>query len=43
MIDGKMQDDATVKQCKVVLNLAKLLAERDPALASAYALHTKGQ
>ncbi len=38
MIDGKMQDDASVKQCKVVLQLAKDLAERDPDLAQAYAL-----
>jgi malyl-CoA/(S)-citramalyl-CoA lyase len=36
MIDGKMQDDATVKQCKVMVNLAKMLAERDPELAEAY-------
>ena len=38
MIDGKMQDDATYKQCKVVLELATRLAERDPSLAEAYAL-----
>ncbi len=38
MIDGKMQDDATYKQCKVVLELATRLAERDPALAKAYSL-----
>ena len=38
MIDGKMQDDATVKQCRVVVDLATRLAARDPALASAYAL-----
>ena len=43
MIDGKMQDDATFKQCKVMVDLAKLLAERDPDLASAYALQMKGQ
>ena len=36
MIDGKMQDDATYKQCKVVLELATRLAERDPELAKAY-------
>ncbi len=29
MIDGKMQDDATYKQCKVMLNLARMIAERD--------------
>jgi len=36
MIDGKMQDDATVKQCKVVLDLARMLAVKDPALKAAY-------
>ncbi|MEI6620971.1 MAG: CoA ester lyase [Actinomycetes bacterium] len=40
MLDGKMQDDATYKQCKVVLNLARALAERDPDLAAAYNLDT---
>jgi malyl-CoA/(S)-citramalyl-CoA lyase len=38
MIDGKMQDDATFKQCQVVVTLARLLAERDPELAEAYGL-----
>ncbi len=38
MIDGKMQDDATFKQCKVVLELAQQLAARDPELAEAYGL-----
>ena len=38
MIDGKMQDDATVKQCRVVVELATMLAERDPDLAAAYGL-----
>src|SRR6476469_1848699 len=38
MIDGKMQDDATFKQCKVVLELAGKLAARDPELAAAYQL-----
>ncbi|MFC0545651.1 HpcH/HpaI aldolase/citrate lyase family protein [Kutzneria chonburiensis] len=37
MIDGKMQDDATVKQCRVVAELADALAARDPELAKAYA------
>jgi malyl-CoA/(S)-citramalyl-CoA lyase len=36
MIDGKMQDDATWKQCKVMVNLAEMLAEKDPELAEAY-------
>jgi malyl-CoA/(S)-citramalyl-CoA lyase len=38
MIDGKMQDDATYKQCQVVLDLARSVAERDPELAAAYDL-----
>jgi malyl-CoA/(S)-citramalyl-CoA lyase len=38
MIDGKMEDDASVKQCLVVLDLAKQLAERDPELKEAYGL-----
>ena len=36
MIDGKMQDDATWKQCKVVLNLAQLIASRDPEYKALY-------
>ena len=38
MIDGKMQDDATYKQCQVVLRLARDLAARDAGLATAYGL-----
>ncbi|MFP5309895.1 MAG: HpcH/HpaI aldolase/citrate lyase family protein [Actinomycetes bacterium] len=38
MIDGKMQDDATYKQCQVVLDLARRLAARDAELAAAYDL-----
>jgi malyl-CoA/(S)-citramalyl-CoA lyase len=38
MIDGKMQDDATWKQCKVMVNLAEMLAQKDPELAEAYGL-----
>ena len=33
MIDGKMQDDATWKQAKVIVDLARLVAAKDPALA----------
>jgi len=36
MLDGKMEDDASVKQCKVVVELAHQLAARDPQLAAAY-------
>ncbi len=38
MIDGKMQDDATVKQCRVMVELATLIARRDPEMAEVYAL-----
>ncbi|HEY0451926.1 CoA ester lyase [Actinophytocola sp.] len=41
MLDGKMQDDATVKQCHVVAELADELAKRDPDLAEAYDEATK--
>jgi malyl-CoA/(S)-citramalyl-CoA lyase len=36
MIDGKMEDDASVKQCRVLLDLAEQLSRRDPALAAIY-------
>jgi malyl-CoA/(S)-citramalyl-CoA lyase len=35
-LDGKMQDDATWKQAKVMVDLARLVARKDPALARAY-------
>jgi malyl-CoA/(S)-citramalyl-CoA lyase len=38
MIDGKMQDDATWKQAKVLLDLAKLVAAKDPEMGARYAL-----
>ena len=38
MIDGKMQDDATWKQAKVMVDLAEMLAQKDPELAEAYGL-----
>jgi malyl-CoA/(S)-citramalyl-CoA lyase len=38
MIDGKMQDDATWKQAKVLIDLARLVAGKDPAMAARYAL-----
>jgi len=38
MIDGKMQDDATWKQCKVMVELAEMLAAKDSELAEAYGL-----
>jgi len=36
MIDGKMQDDATWKQAKVIVDLARLVAAKDPELAAQY-------
>jgi len=36
MLDGKMEDDASVKQCQVILALAHELADRDPELAASY-------
>ncbi len=36
MIDGKMQDDATWKQAKVLVELAEQLAEGDEELTAAY-------
>jgi len=36
MIDGKMQDDATWKQCQVMVSLARMLAEKDDELRVAY-------
>jgi malyl-CoA/(S)-citramalyl-CoA lyase len=38
MIDGKMQDDATWKQSRVMVDLAEMLARKDPELAAAYGL-----
>ena len=38
MIDGKMQDDATWKQAKVMVDLARLVAAKDPELAAQYRL-----
>jgi malyl-CoA/(S)-citramalyl-CoA lyase len=38
MIDGKMQDDATWKQAKVLVDLAKLVVQKDPAMANQYGL-----
>jgi malyl-CoA/(S)-citramalyl-CoA lyase len=38
MIDGKMQDDATWKQCRVMVDLAEMLARRDSELAEAYGM-----
>ena len=36
MLNGKMEDDASVKQCQVMVALARQLADRDPELAELY-------
>ncbi len=36
MIDGKMQDDATWKQAKVIVDLARIVASKDSDRAAAY-------
>ena len=38
MIDGKMQDDATWKQAKVVVDLARLVTTKDPEMGARYGL-----
>ena len=38
MIEGKMQDDATWKQARVIVDLARQVAARDPAFAAVYGL-----
>ena len=38
MLDGRMQDDATFKQAQVMLQTAKLIAQRDPKYADLYGL-----
>lgn len=36
LLDGKMQDDATWKQAKVMVDLARLVSEKDPELKTRY-------
>jgi malyl-CoA/(S)-citramalyl-CoA lyase len=43
MLDGKMEDDASLKQCLVLVALAEQLAERDPALKARYDAIPGGQ
>ena len=38
MIDGKMQDDATWKQAKVLVDLARLIAAKEPEAVQRYGL-----
>ena len=43
MLDGKMEDDASVKQCRVMVELADQLAAKDPELAKAYVFDDDGE
>ncbi len=43
MLDGKMEDDASVKQCRVILSLARELSENDPELAETYGFSGGGK
>jgi malyl-CoA/(S)-citramalyl-CoA lyase len=38
MIDGKMQDDATFKQARVLVDLARMVAAKEPEAAARYGL-----
>ena len=38
MLDGKMQDDATWKQARVIVDLAEQVARKDPEMAERYGL-----
>jgi malyl-CoA/(S)-citramalyl-CoA lyase len=38
MLDGRMQDDATFKQAQVIVQTARMIAERDPEYAELYGL-----
>ena len=43
MLDGKMEDDASLKQCLVIVELAERLSQTDPALAELYAVEPATQ
>ncbi len=43
MLDGKMEDDASLKQCLVILELAERLSANDPELAELYAAGTAAE
>ena len=42
MLDGKMEDDASLKQCLVILELADRLSANDPELAALYVREAAG-
>ncbi len=43
MLDGRMEDDASLKQCLVILELAERLSASDPELAELYAADADGE
>jgi malyl-CoA/(S)-citramalyl-CoA lyase len=43
MLDGRMEDDASLKQCLVIVELAERLSRTDPALAASYAASSAPQ
>jgi malyl-CoA/(S)-citramalyl-CoA lyase len=43
MLDGRMEDDASLKQCRVMLELAERLAGTDPDLAQRYAVRSPAE
>jgi malyl-CoA/(S)-citramalyl-CoA lyase len=43
MLDGKMEDDASLKQCLVILELAERLSKTDAELATMYAAEPASQ
>jgi malyl-CoA/(S)-citramalyl-CoA lyase len=43
MLDGRMEDDASLKQCLVILELAQRLSANDPELAALYAQPPGGE
>ena len=42
MIEGRMQDDATWKQARVIVDLARQVARKDPEFAALYAFDDVG-
>ena len=38
MVEGKMQDDASWKQCRVMVDLAEMIAGKDPEYRGLYGL-----
>ena len=43
MLDGKMEDDASLKQCLVMIELSERLAKGDPELAALYAVSASSE